>query len=63
MTSVAQCIEERQGICVVNSQGQPCEQINMWTSVMVYYEGTWAGIVLLIFSALAFLFNGVVFAM
>jgi hypothetical protein len=63
MASVAQCVVERNSICLVSSQGQPCEQISLWTSVMDYHEGIWAGIVLLIFTALALLFNGVVFAL
>jgi hypothetical protein len=63
MTSVARCIEERDSSCLSSSQGQPCKQIGDWTSVIEYHEGVWAGIVLLIFTALALLFNGVVFAM
>jgi hypothetical protein len=63
MASVAQCIEERDSSCLSSSQGQPCKQIGEWTSVIEYHEGVWAGIVLLIFTALALLFNGVVFAM
>ena len=63
MTSVALCIEEQDSSCLSSSQGQPCTQIGYWTSVIDYHEGVWAGVVLLIFTALALLFNGVVFAM
>ena len=63
MASVTKCIEERDSSCLSSSQGQPCKQIGEWTSVIEYHEGVWAGIVLLIFTALALLFNGVVFAM
>jgi hypothetical protein len=63
MTSVANCIAERDSSCLSSLQGQPCNQIGYWTSVIEYHEGVWAGIVILIFTALAFLFNGVVFAM
>jgi hypothetical protein len=62
LTSAAQCIEKQDVTCLAGSLNQPCEDINHWKSAMTYYEGIWAGIVLLIFSALAFLFNGVVFA-
>jgi hypothetical protein len=63
IASVAQCIEERDSSCLSSSHGQPCKQVGYWTSVVEYHEGAWAGIVLLIFTALAFLFNGVVFAL
>ena len=63
MASVTQCIGERDSSCLSSSQGQPCKQIGDWTSVIEYHEGVWAGVVLLIFTALALLFNGVVFAM
>jgi hypothetical protein len=63
LTSVAQCVEERDSSCLSSSKGQPCEQIGEWTSIIDYYGGIWAGVVLLIFTALAFLFKGVVFAM
>jgi hypothetical protein len=46
-----------------SSQGQPCNRIGEWTSVTEYHEGVWTGIVLMIFTALALLFNGVVVAM
>ena len=42
---------------------QPCVQSLRWTSSLQYYEGIWAAVVLVVFTLLAFLFNGVVFAM
>ena len=42
---------------------QPCSDSTSWTLVLQYYEGIWAAAVLVVFTLLAFLFNGVVFAM
>ena len=42
---------------------QPCSDSAQWTLVQKYYEGVWACVVLVVFTSLAFLFNGVVFAM
>ena len=42
---------------------QPCSDGTLWSRVLLYYEGAWAGVVLVVFTLLAFLFNGVVFAM
>jgi len=42
---------------------QPCVQSLQWTLTLQYYEGVWAAVVLVVFTLLAFVFNGVVFAM
>jgi len=51
------------GKCLTETQGQPCEESEQWATVLQYYEGIWAAAVLVVFTLLAFLFNGVVFAM
>jgi hypothetical protein len=63
MSSSSSCISQQQGKCVTETQGQPCEESEQWATVLQYYEGIWAAAVLVIFTLLAFLFNGVVFAM
>jgi hypothetical protein len=63
IAALAQCADGREIFCLISSQAQPCHEMRFWKSVIDYYEGIWAGIVLLIFTTLAFLFNGVVFAM
>jgi hypothetical protein len=64
MASVQQCnrLQTEKCISLENLQ-QPCSESATWTRVLEYYEGIWAGVVLVVFTLLAFLFNGVVFAM
>jgi hypothetical protein len=40
----------------------PCSQAKVATSVIDYYEGVWAGVVVVVFSLYTFLFNGIVYA-
>jgi hypothetical protein len=63
MSSSSSCISQQQGKCVTETQDQPCEESEQWATVLQYYEGIWAAAVLVVFTLLAFLFNGVVFAM
>jgi hypothetical protein len=68
MDSVGRCAKLQDETCVSVSKGvqnlqQPCSEIATWTNALQYYEGIWAGAVLIVFTFLAFLFNGVVFAM
>jgi hypothetical protein len=64
MASVQQCNRLQTEKCVsLVDLKQPCSESAMWTRVLQYYEGIWAGVVLVLFTLLAFLFNGVVFAM
>ena len=68
MDSVGRCAVLQDETCVSVSKGvqdlqQPCSEIATWTNAMQYYEGIWAAAVLAVFTFLAFLFNGVVFAM
>ncbi len=55
--NVATCIP-------VNAVGvpPPCSQAKATTSVIDYYEGVWAGVVVVVFSLYTFLFNGIVYA-
>ena len=41
----------------------PCSQAKDTTSVIDYYEGVWAGVVVFVFSLYTFLFNGIVYAL
>jgi len=41
----------------------PCSQAKDITSIIDYYEGVWAGVVVVVFSLYAFLFNGIVYAL
>ncbi len=62
--SSEECTEQQSNGCFSDLQfGQPCTEIIMWTTILQYYEGIWAAVVLVAFTLLAFLFNGVVFAM
>jgi len=65
MASTSKCAQLQDNSCLNSTQAlqQPCKQIIEWMSILKYYEGAWAAIVLLIFTVLSFLFNGVVFAM
>jgi hypothetical protein len=70
MDSVGRCAKLQDATCVsvskvkgVQNLQQPCSEIATWTKAMQYYEGIWAAAVLAVFTFLAFLFNGVVFAM
>jgi hypothetical protein len=64
MASVQQCSRLQTEACISSANlEQPCSESAMWTRVLQYYEGIWAGVVLVVFTLLAFLFNGVVFAM
>jgi hypothetical protein len=65
MSSSSECASQQGSACVSSAQAlqQPCLKSLEWTSVLQYYEGAWAAVVLVVFTLLAFLFNGVVFAM
>jgi hypothetical protein len=64
MASVQQCNRLQTETCISSANlEQPCSESATWTRVLQYYEGIWAGVVLVVFTLLAFLFNGVVFAM
>jgi len=65
ISSSNECVLQQGSACVSTAQAlqQPCVQSLHWTFILHYYEGIWAVAVLLIFTLLAFLFNGVVFAM
>ncbi len=41
---------------------RPCSQAKDTTTVIDYYEGVWAGVVVFVFSLYTFLFNGIVYA-
>jgi hypothetical protein len=62
-TGIANCVSKQDSRCLSGAHEQPCQQIDELALMFQYYEGIWAGLVLLIFTILAFLFNGVVFAM
>jgi hypothetical protein len=55
--NVATCIP-------VNAVGipLPCSQAKDTTSIIAYYEGVWAAVVVVVFSLYTFLFNGIVYA-
>ncbi len=55
--SIATCIP-------VNAVGvpKPCSRAKDITSVIDYYEGVWAGVVVVVFTLYTFLFNGIVYA-
>jgi hypothetical protein len=61
-TSSNKCAEQQSRACV-SSLNDSCGESLRFASILEYYEGFWAAAVLLVFTALAFLFNGVVFAM
>jgi hypothetical protein len=65
LSSSSECASQQGSACVSSTQAlqQPCVQSLRWTLMLQYYEGIWAVVVLLVFTLLAFLFNGVVFAM
>jgi hypothetical protein len=68
MDSVGRCAKLQDASCVSVTRGvedlqQPCSEALAWTNALQYYEGIWAAVVLVVFTFLAFLFNGVVFAM
>lgn len=68
MNSVGLCTKLQDETCLSVSKGiqdlqQPCSEIATWRNALQYYEGIWAAVVLAVFTFLAFLFNGVVFAM
>jgi hypothetical protein len=65
VSSSSECASQQGSACVSDTQAlqQPCVTSLKWTSILQYYEGIWAIVVLVVFSLLAFLFNGVVFAM
>ena len=65
ISSSNECVTQQGNACVSTAQAlqQPCVQSLHWTFILQYYEGIWAVVVLVIFTLLAFLFNGVVFAM
>ena len=64
MASVQQCNRLQTETCISSENlQQPCSESTTWTRVLEYYEGIWAGVVLVVFTLLTFLFNGVVFAM
>jgi hypothetical protein len=68
MDSVGRCAKLQDASCVSVTRGvedlqQPCSETLAWTNALQYYEGVWAAVVLVVFTFLAFLFNGVVFAM
>ena len=60
-----QCARFQSEKCLSSAEElpQPCSESAKWTQAQKYYEGVWAGVVLVVFTSLAFLFNGVVFAM
>ncbi len=61
-TSSNKCAEQESRACV-SSLNDLCGESLRFASILEYYEGFWAAAVILVFTALAFLFNGVVFAM
>jgi hypothetical protein len=63
--SSRECALQQGSACVSSTQvlQQPCVQSLRWTSLLQYYEGVWAAVVIVVFTLLAFVFNGVVFAM
>jgi uncharacterized membrane protein (Fun14 family) len=65
MASVQQCARLQTETCINSlvDLAQPCSDTEKWSRVLQYYEGIWAAVVLVVFTLLAFLFNGVVFAM
>jgi hypothetical protein len=65
VSSSSQCASQQSSSCVSSAQElqQPCVLSLKWTAILQYYEGIWAVVVLVVFTLLAFLFNGVVFAM
>ena len=65
VSSSSECASQQSSSCVSSAQElqQPCVLSLKWTSILQYYEGIWAVVVLVVFTLLAFLFNGVVFAM
>jgi hypothetical protein len=65
MASVQQCARLQTETCINSlvDLAQPCRDTEKWSRVLQYYEGIWAAVVLVVFTLLAFLFNGVVFAM
>ena len=40
----------------------PCSNANVTTYIIDFYEGVWAGVVVIVFSIYTFLFNGIVYA-
>jgi hypothetical protein len=62
MTSYNQCSAFQDQQCVSMAH-QQCSDINAQARALQYYEGVWAVVVLFVFTILAFLFNGVVFAL
>jgi hypothetical protein len=62
ITSYNDCSRLQDELCVSIFR-QQCSDIQTQTLALKYYEGIWAVVVLLVFTFLAFLFNGVVFAM
>ena len=62
IASSNKCAEQQNSVCV-NSLHELCSKSLRFALILEYYEGFWAGAVLLVFTMLAFLFNGVVFAM
>ena len=65
ISSSSECASQQSSSCVSSAQElqQPCVLSLQWTAILQYYEGIWAVVVLVVFTLLAFLFNGVVFAM
>ena len=65
ISSSSQCASQQGSACVSSVQAlqQPCVQSLKWATTLQYYEGIWAVVVLVVFTLLAVLFNGVVFAM
>ncbi len=65
MSSSSECASQQGSTCLSSTQAlqQPCLKSWEWTSVLQYNEGAWAVVVLVVFTLLAFPFNGVVFAM
>jgi hypothetical protein len=65
VSSSSECASQQSSRCVSSAQElqQPCVLSLKWTAILQYYEGIWAVAVLVVFTLLAFLFNGVVFAM
>jgi hypothetical protein len=65
IVSSHECALQQGSKCVSSTQAlqQQCLQSLQWTSILQYYEGIWAAVILIVFTLLAFLFNGVVFAM
>ena len=52
----------KQQLCEQELQ-QPCVLSLQWTAILQYYEDIWDAVVLVAFTVLVFVFNGVVFAM